>query len=352
MIEGVPIHEDCFMKLLIIGGTVFLGRYQVESALVRGHEVTLFNRGKSNADLFPEVEKLRGDRALDLSPLKGHQWDAVIDTCGYIPRHVREMTELLKDSVGHYTFISSISVYGDTSQRGIDESYPVATLKEPTEEVTGETYGALKALCEQAAEEVMPGRVLSLRAGLIVGPYDYTGRFPYWVNRIAEGGEVLAPGKPEQPVQVIDVRDLAEWNIRMSENHQVGIYNATGPDYLLTMGQMLETCKTVSCSDATFTWVNQKFLAQEAVSPWQDMPLWLPEGEEFDSFMRINCAKAMNDGLSFQPLEATVSTTLEWINNANDQSKLGERSLDIRAGISRSREIDLLERWRQQFEAQ
>ena len=189
------------MNLLILGGTVFLGRHLVEAALARGHAVTLFNRGQHNPDLFPEVERLRGDRDGDLQALEGRRWDAVVDTCGYVPRVVRASAEMLAPNVDHYTFISSISVYADTSKPGIDEQAPVGTLDDPTtEEVTGESYGPLKALCEQAAEAAMPGRVLNIRPGLIVGPHDPTDRFTYWVRRVAEGGEVLAPGNPHAPV--------------------------------------------------------------------------------------------------------------------------------------------------------
>ncbi len=210
------------MKLLVLGGTVFLGRHLVEAATARGHSVTLFNRGQHNPELYPEVEKLRGDRDSDLSALQGRRWDAVIDTCGYLPRAVRASAELLADAVDHYTFISSISVYADFHTPAMDESAPVGTLADETvEEVTGETYGPLKALCEQAAERALPGRVLNIRPGLIVGPHDPTDRFTYWPVRVARGGEVLAPGRPHVPVQVIDGRDLAEWTVRMVEARQV-----------------------------------------------------------------------------------------------------------------------------------
>ncbi|MFZ0544031.1 MAG: NAD-dependent epimerase/dehydratase family protein, partial [Candidatus Promineifilaceae bacterium] len=242
------------MKLLILGGTVFLGRHIVDVALQRGHEVTLFNRGQHNADLYPDVEKLRGNRDGDLAALKGRTWDAVVDTCGYFPRIVRDSAELLADAVEHYTFISSISVYADNVRPGIDENYPVAQLEdESVEEVTGGTYGGLKALCEQAAESAMPGRVLNVRSGLIVGPNDPTDRFTYWVCRVAQGGEVLAPVEPEVAVQVIDVRDQAQWILDMAEARQAGVYNVTGPDYTLTFGELFRTTQQVSSSDAALT---------------------------------------------------------------------------------------------------
>src|SRR5574337_1126119 len=234
------------MRLLILGGTVFLGRHLVEVAIARRHEITLFNRGQHNPDLFSHVEKLRGNRDGDLTALQGRRWDVVIDTCGFVPRIVRASTELLADAIDHYVFISSLSVFKDFSVSGMDESAAVSTLADETvEEVNGETYGPLKALCEQAAERVMPGRVLIIRPGLIVGSHDPTDRFAYWPQRVAQGGEVLAPGHPNRAIQMIDVRDLAEWIVQMVETGRSGVYNATGPDYALTMGQLLEACKTV-----------------------------------------------------------------------------------------------------------
>ena len=219
------------MKLLILGGTKFLGRHLVEEALARGHEVTLFNRGQLNPELFPEVEKLRGDRDGGLEALRGRRWDAVVDTSGFSPRVVRDSARLLADSVEHYTFVSSQSAYRDTSVPGVDENYPVGTITDERlreaealkqSELTAapffwEIYGALKALCERAAEEEMPGRVLNVRAGLIVGPHDFSDRFTYWPRRVSEGGEVLAPGDPGRQVQFIDVRDLAAWILDMAE---------------------------------------------------------------------------------------------------------------------------------------
>src|SRR5262245_13833200 len=195
----------------MIGGTWFLGRHIVDSAIARGHDVTLFNRGRHNADLFSDVEKLHGDRDGELDVLRGRTWEAVIDTCGYVPRVVRASAELLKEAVEHYTFTSSMSVYADTSSKGLDETTPVGTLEDETvEQVTGETYGPMKALCEKLIEEIYPRRSSFVRAGLIVGPYDYIDRFTYWVRRIARGGDVLAPGDPESPIQIIDARDLAD----------------------------------------------------------------------------------------------------------------------------------------------
>ncbi len=329
------------MNILILGGTIFLGRALVEAALQNDHQITLFNRGRTNPDLFPEVEKIIGDRGGDLSTLQDHRWDSVIDTCGYIPRLVRRSAEALADRAGHYTFISSLSVYADPSQVGIDESAPVGTLDDPTvEEVTGDTYGPLKALCEQAAESAMPGRVLVSRPGLIVGPYDPTDRFTYWPHRVAQGGEVLAPGRPGRAVQFIDVRDLAEWTVRMLEAGKTGVYNADGPAAPLTMSDLLASCKAESGSDAAFTWVSEAFLLEQQVGMWMEMPLWVPETQpEHAGFFAFDCRKAIAEGLAFRPFAETVRATLDW-----DASQPPDRVL--RAGITREREETLLQEWK------
>ncbi len=328
------------MNILILGGTVFLGRALAEAALARGYQLTLFNRGLSNPDLFPQVEKLHGDRMLDLSPLAGRKWDAAIDTSGYVPSVVRMSAEALKDSVEHYTFISSLSVYADPSQIGIDENGKLATMPdESVQEVTGETYGPLKVLCERSAEEILPGRTLIPRPGLIVGPHDPTDRFTYWPHRIAQGGEVLAPGRPERGVQFIDVRDLAGWILDMAAARKTGIYNANGPEYPLPMRELLETCRTVGRSDARFTWVSEAFLLSHNVSPWTEMSLWIPESDpDSAGFFAFDSRKAITAGLRFRPVAETVRDTLEW-----DVTRPSGHPW--RAGISSQREQELLEAW-------
>lgn len=323
------------MKLLLLGGTVFLGRHIVEAALARGHEVTLFNRGQHNPDLFPEVEKLRGDRNGDLAALQGRQWDAAIDTSGFVPRVVRASAEALTNAIKHYTFISSISVYADFTKRGIDENSPVAKLTdESVEEVTGETYGGLKALCEQAAEEVLPGKVLIVRPGLIVGPDDQTDRFTYWPYRVAQGGEMLAPGKPAHQEQFIDVRDLAQWIVRMVEAGKTGVYNATGPDYVLSTQQLLEECKAATGSDAQFTWVDEAFLAP--ILEEVNLQPWVSEAHV--GIRAVNCNKAFADGLTFRPLAETVRDTLAW--------KAASPTADtLRSGLKPEQEQQLLQAW-------
>ena len=301
------------MKLLFLGGTIFLGRHMVAAALARGHTVTLFNRGEHNAELFPEAEKLRGNRDGGLEVLRGRQWDAVIDPSGYFPRVVAASANLLKGAAQHYTFISSLSAYKLPYDGVLDETAPVETLpaeKQKVEEITGETYGALKVLCEQAVEQAFPERALNVRPGLIVGPHDPSDRFTYWPARVARGGEVLAPAPVERHVQFIDVRDLAEWIIRLVEVRATGLYNATGPQTPLAMGTLLETCRSVSGSNAAFTWVDESVLLAHKVAPYTELPLWVPsEAKDFD---RFDCSKAFASGLTTRPLSDTLRATLEW----------------------------------------
>lgn len=326
------------MKLLILGGTAFLGRHMVDSALERGHEVTLFNRGKRNPDLYTELEQLRGDRDGDLEALKGRRWDAVIDPSGYVPRVVSASARLLADAVDHYTFISSISVYADPSiHRLNEETGALATMEDETNEEVMKHYGALKALCEKAAEAAMPGRVLQIRPGLIIGPHDPSDRFTYWPTRIAQGGEVLAPGERSKPVQVIHGRDLADFIIQMVEKKKTGTYNATGPDQPYTMEQVLEECRSAIGAEARFTWVEDDFLVQQQVQPWMGLPLWIP-GQGSAGLMNVDLSKAVADGLSLRPLTQTIRETLEW-----DRTRPAD--LQRRAGISREKENEVLAAW-------
>ncbi|GAC1565286.1 MAG: SDR family oxidoreductase [Ktedonobacteraceae bacterium] len=319
------------MKLLLIGGTGFLGRHLVAAALGRGHELTLFNRGQRGPRLFPAVEQLHGNRDGELSLLHGRRWDAVIDTCGYVPRVVGASAQAVTNSTEHYTFISSISVYADFSKVDIDEKAPVATLTdERVEDVTNETYGALKALSEQAAERAMPGRTLVIRPGLIVGPGDPTDRFTYWPYRVAQGGQMLAPGDHEQRTQFIDARDLAAWIVRMVEKRKTGTYNATGPDYALAMGRFLDECKTVTESNAHFIWVSDAFLTEHQV----DLPLYAPE--EYIGARAVNCSKAISEGLTFRPVAETVRDTLAWKG----------KNADLKVGLKPEQEQELLQKWR------
>ena len=325
------------MKILILGGTRFLGRHLVESALARGYEVTLFNRGKTNPSLFLQVEGILGDRERDLDRLSGRVWDAVIDTCGYVPRIVRMSAVKLKNAVYRYVFISSLSVYADFSKIGVEENDPVGIMNDrDIDENSPETYGPRKALCEQAVQEALgEERALIVRPGLIVGPHDPTDRFTYWPVRVARGGKVLAPDRPDAPIQIIDVRDLSKFIIKLVEEEISGVFNATGPDYKLSLGKMLETCKQVSKSGATFRWAPVEFLNQNNVAPWSDLPAWLPDSGESAGFAQVNVSKAIHAGLKFRPLEDTVHDTLEWASTLPaDHEWL--------AGLNQEREDELL----------
>ena len=332
------------MKILILGGTVFVGRHLVEAAQARGHEITLFNRGRQNADLFPQVEKLRGDRDGDgLDALAGRSWDAVLDTCGYVPRIVRQSAEMLAGAVSRYVFISSISVYADTSAPGVDENSPLGTLEDTaTEEIAGDTYGPLKVLCEQKVQAALPDGALIIRPGFIVGPHDPTDRFTYWPHRVAQGEDVLAPGRPGQPIQIIDARDLAEWTVRLLEQGVTGVYNATGPDYPLTLGEVLQTCKTVSGSDARFVWADDEFLKENQADTFSQTPFYIPESSGSEGIMAASIAKAVASGLTFRPLADTVNDTLTW-----DNARPTEQPLKV--GLSLDREQELLEKYRKNF---
>lgn len=339
------------MKVLILGGTRFLGRALVEEALKRGHEVTLFNRG-NNSDVFPDVEQLTGDRNGDVSQLENRKWDAVMDTCGMTPLQIKKIADVIGDNVEHLTYISSISVYPDWIPRNIAEDYHVHSI--PPEDVLGEIekgavspyeyYGGMKVACEVEAEKHWPNRVLNVRAGLLVGSYDYTDRLPYWIHRVAQGGTVLVPGRPDRAVQFIDVKDMAAWALTMAENRKSGTFNVTGPGYELTMEKFLNTCKTVTGSDAEFVWADEKFMLDQKVQPWTQMPLWIPEdfalggaSEPWKGSSFISIEKAVEDGLSFRPLEDTISDIYQCV--------LARQDEDWKAGISREREQELLEAW-------
>jgi 2'-hydroxyisoflavone reductase len=326
------------MDVLVIGGTRFLGRHFVEAALTAGHRMTLFNRGQSGPELFPDAEHVLGDRDGGLKALEGRRWDAVLDTCGYVPRVVRGSAELLAPTAGHYTFVSSLSVFPDATPAGYDETAPVDTIDDPsTEEVTNESYGPLKALCEDAVERSFPDRALIVRPGLIVGPHDPTDRFTYWPWRVAKGGEVLAPAPPGYRIQVIDGRDLAAWMLRLIEGGETGVYNATGPAGILTLGELLDACDRVSGSNARTTWVDEGFLQEHGVEPWSDLPVWLP-GQAYEGFMAADCSKAVAAGLVFRPPTDTIRDTLTW-------SSSRPADHEMKAGLTPERERELLRAW-------
>jgi 2'-hydroxyisoflavone reductase len=329
------------LKILILGGTKFIGPALVEYAQARGHEITLFNRGKTNTHLFPDVKKLKGDRDNDLESLRGHRWDAVIDNSASIPRWVRDSAGLLKEQSDLYLYTSSISVYQDTSKTGINENDAVGTIEDPTvEEITGETYGPLKALCEQEAQKAFGDKAIVVRPGLIVGPMDPTDRFTYWPVRIQRGGEVMAPGNPTDAVQFIDVRDLSEWYVKLVEDGASGVFNATGPAAELSIAEMLYGIRAATSAELSFTWVDADFLQRNQVQAWMEMTVWVPPVEGYEGFSKVDCSRAIAAGLTFRPLAVTAADTLEWWNGLDE-----ERRSKPRAGLAPEKEARVLAAW-------
>jgi 2'-hydroxyisoflavone reductase len=336
------------LRILILGGTGFTGPYQVRYALSRGHKITLFNRGRRPQEWPADVEELTGDRDKgDLKSLEGREWDVCIDNPTSVPFWVRDAGKLLAGKVKHYIFISTVSVYADSSKPGRDETTP--TVPYEGEDAMAETnatlranfnlYGPLKAASEREAEKQFPGITTVIRPGLIVGPGDETDRFTYWPVRIARGGEVLVP-PADDPVQIIDARDLAEWTIRMAEQKAFGIFNACGPEKELTMGAMAEGIRKATGSDAKLTHVTADFLKQEKVAPWADLPVWVPGEGDSAGFGRTSIAKALKAGLSFRSLDSTTKDTLAWFKKLP-----ADRQAKLRAGISPERQAELLKAW-------
>lgn len=323
------------MKLLILGGTRFLGRHLVEAAIARGDQPTLLNRGRTAPDLFPHVEQLRGDREGELTALRGRNWDAVVDTCGYLPRLVRRSAEALCDAAGRYLFVSSISVYADSAAPGQDEQAPRAPLPDPGCEDIPNHYGALKAACEDEVLRVFGARAILLRPGLIVGPFDPTGRFTYWVRRVARGGTVLAPPSPDYPVQFIDARDLAAWMLDLLHREQSGVFNASGPAWPLSFGGFLEQCRRALDAQAEFVWPSAEFLRRFGVAPWTELPLYA--GEDGRGLNEVSLAWALSAGLSLRPLVQTCRDTARWA---------GDAGLPDGIGMEANREAELLRAWR------
>lgn len=326
------------MNLLILGGTVFLGRHLVDAGVAAGHKVTTFNRGNNRLPEQADIEQITGDRGQNLDRLAGRKWDAVIDTCGYTPDVVAASCEALKDAVETYVFMSSISAYQDFRSIGMDETAPLRVKPEGGED----DYGSLKAACEKEVARVLGDRGVSIRAGLIVGPYDSTDRFTYWPTRVGKGGKVLAPGDPESQLQFIDVRDLSQWIVKLiaagtthgTDRHIA--YNATGPDYGLSMKHFLEECKAATGSDAEFVWMSDTELESAKVESFSEMPLWIPQSnEDFRGFMKVDCTKAHLKGLTYRRLADTIRDTRAW-----DAAR--GASAPRKAGLSSQREEELL----------
>jgi 2'-hydroxyisoflavone reductase len=321
------------VKVLALGGTKFLGRAAVEAALERGHELTLFNRGETNPELFPEIEKLRGDRTEDLSGLDGRRWDAVIDTSAYLPHVVRRSAEALEPSVGRYLFVSSISVYADFSS-GPSEDSPRGELGDmPADEMLPEyeNYGPLKALCEDAVWEVFGDRATIVRPGLIVGPHDPTGRFTYWPHRVAQGGEMVVPAPPERTVQFVDARDLGRWLVELLEQDRGGAFNATRSG--VTWEELIDSARAVTGSDATAVWIPDEFLVEQGVGEWMEVPMWLAD-RDWVGMNQADVSRAEAAGLAHRPLAETIRGTLD------------EADTTDGAGLKPKRERELLAAWR------
>lgn len=338
------------LNILILGGTGFTGPHQVRYALARGHKLTLFNRGRRPQDWPSEIEELTGDRETgDLAALVGREWDVCIDNPTSVPYWVRDVGKVLKGKVGQYIFISTLSAYASNAVAGEDEDAATALYEGP--DIMAETrdslmanmalYGPMKAACEREAEVHFPGISTIIRPGLIVGPGDQTDRFSYWPLRLRKGGEVLAPGDGSDPVQIIDARDLAEWTIRMAEQRAFGKYNAVGPGYELSMAAMLYGIQAVTTSGARLTWVPTDFLEANSVTPWGDMPAWVPGSGDSAGFGRRPNARAKAKGLTFRPLASTAADTLTWFDSQPE-----ERRSEIRAGIKPEREAEVLAAWK------
>lgn len=322
------------MKLLVIGGTRFVGRHIVEFALSRGHEVTLFNRGKSGAELF-NVETIVGDRDGETDQLSGRKWDAVIDTCGYVPRVVEQSAHQLSDQVDLYCFISTISVYEEGQSASMDENAAMKRFETvpTTEEITGESYGPFKTMCEESVISIMGGdKSLIIRPGLIVGPNDTTDRFTYWVDRYSRRGPVLVPDRPQQPIQFVDVRDLAEFTVRMVEEKSTGVFNVTGPAHDTVMGEVFGVLKQNCGGLPEEVLVSNDFLTENEVKEWRDLPFITPIGEDIPV---VDISKAISCGLTIRPMAQTVIDTAEWHRNRGE-------NVELKAGMSREREAELL----------
>ena len=331
------------MRLLILGGTHFLGRHAAEQALARGHEVTLFNRGTSAPGLFSRAEELHGDRDGGLDPLRGREFDAVLDTSGFVPRVVAQSADLLAPAAGCYLFVSSESVYA--IGRGgppVDEDGPLAEPPPDGVEEIMEHYGGLKVACERVVRRAFGDRAIVVRPGLIVGPYDPTNRFTYWVRRMhdaTDGAPVLAPGSPERQVQFIDARDLAGWILDLLERGAPGVFNADGPDDRLSMADALAACAAAAGTTPDIVWVDETFLLHQKIEPWMGLPLWIPESDP-EGLAVFDNRRAIAAGLSFRPAGETAADTLSW-ELAREPGPLGE----FWAGISREREDEVLAAW-------
>jgi 2'-hydroxyisoflavone reductase len=323
------------MRLLVIGGTVFVGRAVVEAALARGDAVTLFHRGWHGRDLFDGVETILGDRTTDLDRLGGREWDLVVDTCGFRPEHVAASARALAGAVDRYAFVSTAGVYRDWPER------PVPDERAPLHEGDDEDYSVLKAACERALEAELPGRAVQVRPGIIVGPHENIGRLPHWLRRMERGGDVLAPGRAEAEVQLIDARDLAAWTLAMGARQDAGAFNAVAPPGWTTWGELLETCRAAVNPAATLRWVDGERVAAALEDPWTQLPLWPAPAPDAAGVYGMDTRRAVAAGLVIRSLEATVADTWAWL---RDGGRLSEWRDDLRGeGLDAARERALLD---------
>ena len=330
------------LKILVLGGTGFIGPPTVQYAVDRGHEVTLFNRGRSNTELFPDLEKLVGDRNGDMESLRGRRWDVCFDNNASNIDWVEYSTEFLKDSVDRYHYVSSRSAYSDLSSVPMGIHAPTFTYESAGVEPGAERlpYGLQKGLCERQVQKIFPSNSTIFRPGLIIGPGDNTDRFTYWPVRINEGGEVLAPGDGSDPIQIIDVRDFTEWMVRVGEDNHNGIFNCVGPAQPRPIDQLLYGIRAVTTAETVFTWVPNDFLSAMGVRPYADMPAWQPPLPGREGFARFDLTPEVERGLTFRPLAVTAKDTLDF-----HFSRPLERQQDLRSGIAAEREVEVLAAW-------
>ncbi len=327
--------------LLVFGGTNFIGPNLVPAAQKAGFKVTLFNRGKTNPQLFPDVEKLMGDRdpkvGDGLKALEGRKFDAIIDDSGHVPRHVRAAAQMLAKDSGFYVYVSSLSAYAGHETKDADESAPLAPLVEETEDYKGVAFGPLKALCEKEVQDAFKERCAIVRPGLIVGPGDKSDRFTYWIDRMTRGGDVLAPGAKDDPIRLIDVRDLAEWLVRLADQKTAGVFNAIGPEVPLTMEHVLDACKEAANREVTIHWADESFLDANDVHGWTDLPVWLPPSGGTAGFHTRSIAAALKAGLTFRPIDDTAKATHDWWMTLPE-----ERRKTLKNGLKPEREKELI----------
>ena len=342
-LEEAPQEFDP-LRILVLGGTGFIGPHMVREALRRGHEVSLFNRGRTNNELFPDLELFKGDRNNGLQSLEGGDWDVVVDNSGYVPRHAEDSASLLSPVVSHYLYVSTISVYA-VSPAPITEASPLATMPDETvEEVTGETYGPMKALCEQRVlAEMGADRTTILRPTYICGPGDRTDRYTYWPVRTSRGGEMLWPGSPDDDIQIIDVRDFANFTVHCLEQQTAGIFNTVTPLQSFRMGDLMEDSLAVTNSDMTPVWVDKDFIADNEVAAGGGLPIWEPPGSEFATLSQVDGSPAVAAGLRNRPTRETARDTISWW-----KTLPADRTGNLRAGLSTDKEAEVLRSWHEQ----